>query len=85
MAFITSEIKIRVSGGKDLKDKQEKTTAELLQRMSEHNKKMKIRKLENDEQGRLLLDPNNPHDREWYFNDDAYEQGIESRQDSEKS
>jgi hypothetical protein len=35
--------------------------------MSEHNKKVKIRKLENDDQGRLLLDPNNPQDREWYF------------------
>ena len=78
MASITSEIKIRVSGGEDLKDKQERTTAELLQRMSEHNKKVKIRKLENDEQGRLLLDPNNPHDLEWYFNDEAYEDTSES-------
>lgn len=50
-----------------MKNKQERTTAELLQRMSEHNKKVKIRKLENDDQGRLLLDPNNPQDREWYF------------------
>lgn len=74
MAFITSEIKIRVLGGEDLKDKQERTTAELLQRMSEHNKKVKIRKLESDDQGRLLLDPTNPHDREWYFNDEAYEE-----------
>lgn len=56
-----------------MKDKQERSIEELLQRISESNKKVKIRKLENDEQGRLLLDWNNPHDREWFENDDAYE------------
>lgn len=68
-----------------MKDRQKRTTEELLQRMSENNKKMNIRKLENDDQGRFLLDWNNAHDREWYFNDEAYEQGIENRVDSEKS
>lgn len=57
-----------------MKDKQERTTEELLQRMSENNKRVKIRKLESDDQGRLLLDWNNPHDREWIENNDAYEQ-----------
>lgn len=32
----------------------------------------KPRKLENGEDGALLLDPNNPHDREWYENDEDY-------------
>ena len=68
-----------------MKDKQERTIEELLQRMSENNKKVNIRKLESDDQGRLLLDWNNPRDREWYFNDEAYEQGIENQQDDEKS
>ena len=65
--------KYRFQEAKIVKDKQERSIEELLQRISESNKKVKIRKLENDDQGRLLLDWNNPHDREWYFNDDAYE------------
>lgn len=68
-----------------MKDRQKRKTEELFQRMSENNKKMNIRKLESDDQGRLLLDWNNALDREWYFNDEAYEQGIENREDNEKS
>lgn len=33
----------------------------------------KIRKLEVDPSGNLLLDRNNPSDVEWYENDEAYE------------
>lgn len=68
-----------------MKDKQKRTTEELLQRISESNKRGKIRKLDSDDQGRLLLDWNNPHDREWYFNDDAYEIIDENRQSGEKN
>ncbi|MEG0291017.1 MAG: hypothetical protein RR941_06345 [Erysipelotrichaceae bacterium] len=32
----------------------------------------KSRKLAAGEDGALLLDPNNPHDREWYENDEDY-------------
>ena len=31
------------------------------------------RKLETDEHGNMLLDPNNPEDLEWYKNDAAYD------------
>ncbi|MEK6189980.1 MAG: hypothetical protein N2A99_03200 [Carnobacterium alterfunditum] len=57
-----------------MKDKQQRTTEELLQRMSENNKRVKIWKLESDDQRRLLLDWTNPHHREWVENNDAYEQ-----------
>ncbi|MCT6922830.1 hypothetical protein [Metasolibacillus sp.] len=30
------------------------------------------RKLETSKDGALLLDPNNPHDREWFDNDEDY-------------
>lgn len=46
---------------------------ELLKRVNDIYKKNEIRKLELDEQGRLILDANNLHDCEWYFNDAAYE------------
>lgn len=52
---------------------QKKTTEELLQRMSENNKKAEIAKLESDENGVLLLDPSNPYHREWLEKDDDYE------------
>jgi len=32
----------------------------------------KPRKLEIGDDGALLLDPDNPHDREWYTNDEDY-------------
>lgn len=50
-----------------------RTIEELLERMSENNKKVSIAKLESDEQGRFLLDPANPHHVEWFENDKAYE------------
>lgn len=48
--------------------------------MSERNELLKqlgdlgfqARKLESDEHGNLLLDPNNPEDVEWHENDAAY-------------
>lgn len=67
-----------------MKDKQERTTEELLKRVSESNKRVNIRKLDSDDQGRLLLDWSNPHDREWFFNDDAYEIIDKNRQSGEK-
>lgn len=33
---------------------------------------IKPRKLGTGEDGALLLDPKNPHDREWYENDENY-------------
>lgn len=52
---------------------QKRTIEELLQRMSENNKKVPIAKLACDEQGRLLLDPTNPHHVEWWEEDQAAE------------
>lgn len=47
----------------------------LLQQLGEVNKLtgFQARKLETDEQGYLLLDPNNPEDVEWFENDAAYD------------
>lgn len=47
----------------------------LKERLKEVNKKtgFQARKLETDEQGHLLLDPNNPEDVEWFENDFAYD------------
>lgn len=50
-----------------------RTREELLQLMHENNKKLNLYKLEPDENGNYLLDPNNPHHRAWYENDDEYE------------
>lgn len=50
-----------------------RSTEELLKRMSEYNKIRPPEKLESDEQGRLLLNPDNPHHVAWYENDDEYE------------
>lgn len=50
-----------------------KSNEELLRGISEKNKILGIQKLENDENGNLLLDPQNPHHREWYENDEDYE------------
>lgn len=50
-----------------------RSTEELLKTMSENNKRLKIQKLESDDQGRLLLDPTNPHHVAWYENDEEYE------------
>lgn len=54
-------------------EKSKRSTEELLQQMHENNQKVKLYKLEADEQGNYLLDPNNPHHRSWYENDDEYE------------
>ncbi|WP_107942670.1 hypothetical protein [Metasolibacillus fluoroglycofenilyticus] len=47
---------------------------ELKQAIREMENKMGYtpRKLKTGEDGALLLDPNNPHDREWYENDEDY-------------
>lgn len=54
-------------------EKPKRSREELLQLMSENNQKVKLYKLEPDEHGNYLLDPNNPHHRAWYENDDEYE------------
>lgn len=46
-----------------------RSTEELLRCMSSNNKRLKIEKLETDNQGHFLLDPNNPYHVEWYFDD----------------
>lgn len=50
-----------------------RSTEELLKVMAENNQKLNLYKLEPDEHGRYLLDPNNPHHRAWMENDDEYE------------
>lgn len=47
----------------------------LLKQLGEINKRtgFEARKLETDEQGNMLLNPNNPEDVEWFENDAAYE------------
>lgn len=50
-----------------------RSTEELLKRMSEYNRISPPEKLESDEQGRLLLNPENPHHVDWYFDDEIYE------------
>lgn len=47
----------------------------LLKQLGEVNKRtgFQARKLETDERGHLLLDPNNPQDGEWFENDAAYD------------
>lgn len=39
---------------------------ERLQRIFEMNQRLNIQKLETDDQGRFLLDQNNPHHVMWY-------------------
>lgn len=51
----------------------ERNIEELLKLMHENNQKMNLYKLEADENGNYLLDPQNPHHREWYENDEEYE------------
>lgn len=50
----------------------ERSTEELLKRICEQNKILGIEKLESDENGNLLLDPQNPHHRNWYENDEEF-------------
>lgn len=54
---------------------QNKTIDELLKELGEANKRtgFQARKLESDENGNLLLDPNNPQDVEWFENNSAYD------------
>jgi hypothetical protein len=52
---------------------QKRRIEEKLEKVFEHYRKFPPQKLETDEHGRLLLDPNNPHHRAWYENDDEYE------------
>lgn len=47
-----------------------RSTEELLTRLSEYNRISPPEKLELDGQGRLLLDPENPHHVVWYENDE---------------
>lgn len=54
-------------------EKPKRSMDELLQQMHENNLKVKLYKLEADEHGRYLLDPNNPHHQAWIENDDEYE------------
>lgn len=53
--------------------KHERSIEELLQLMHENNQKVGLYKLESDENGNYLLDPSNPHHREWLENDEDYE------------
>ena len=50
-----------------------RSTEELLKVMAENNQKLNLYKLEADEHGRYVLDPNNSHHRAWMENDDDYE------------
>ena len=54
-------------------NEQQKRIEKALQRMSEHYRKYPPQKLESDDQGRLLLDPNNPHHVAWYEDHEASE------------
>lgn len=54
-------------------DQSKRTIEESLKIMAENNNKLNLYKLEADEQGRYLLDPNNPDHRAWIENDDEYE------------
>lgn len=54
-------------------DQPKRTIEESLKIMVENNNKLNLYKLESDEQGRYLLDSNNPHHRAWIENDDEYE------------
>lgn len=47
-----------------------RSTEELLTRLSEYNRISPPEKLELDRQGRLLLDPLNPHHVLWYESDE---------------
>lgn len=49
-----------------------KSIEELLKGISEKNKIFGIEKLKTDENGILLLDPQNPHHRNWYENDEEF-------------
>lgn len=49
-----------------------KSVEELLKGIGEKNKILGIEKLETDENGILLLDPQNPHHRNWYENDEEF-------------
>lgn len=50
-----------------------RSAEELLKSISEYNRISPPEKLESDEHGRLLLNPDNPHHRAWMENDDDYE------------
>lgn len=49
-----------------------KSIEELLKGIGEKNKILGIKKLKTDENGILLLDPQNPHHRNWYENDEEF-------------
>lgn len=50
---------------------QKQSIEEKIQRISEYNQKLSIKKMEVDEHGRLSLDPTNSHHVEWYEDDEA--------------
>lgn len=49
--------------------------AEAMNKLAKVNKRtgFKARKIEVDSEGAMVLDANNPVDREWYENDEAYD------------
>lgn len=53
----------------------QKKMDEAMIKLAEVNKRtgFKARELEVDAEGCMILDANNPHDREWYENDEAYD------------
>lgn len=77
--FNAREGKEQWSSGETLKDEVndnfESRLESMKERLKEVNKQtgFQARKVETDEQGHLLLDPNNPEDVEWYENDAAYD------------
>lgn len=50
---------------------QEKTIEELMMQLAEVNKRtgFQAREIEVDAEGAMILDANNPHDREWWKDD----------------
>lgn len=58
-----------------MEDNKNKSIEDLLKKAEKENKKtgIKPRKFERTEDGKLILDPNNPFDKDWYENDEAYD------------
>jgi len=57
---------------------------ELQKKLSEEIRKNPPRKMESTEDGTIILDPNNPQDREWYENDEAYDYKELNKGDKDK-
>jgi len=56
-------------------DHMNKQLDEVMSELAEVNKRtgFKAREIEVDSEGCMILDANNPADREWYDNDEAYD------------